>query len=127
MVNRILVIFLYMGFFGQREPKVQILKQSAGKLVMSFNEFIEDKITAQTYANEYAHVAPNRLEFMDRVYLWESIYIPLREKGGWVRIKGGPNSDDRFKIEWRVGDDVVVATQDDWDGCISERIKKSKK
>jgi len=115
-----------MGFFGSREPKIQILKQGVGKLVMSFNEFIEDKVTAQAYANEYAHVAPNRLEFMDRVQIWEGIYIPLREKNGWVIIKGGRNDGDRFKIEWRAGEDIVVATQDDWDGTISERIKKKK-
>lgn len=115
-----------MGFFGPREPKVQILKQGAGKLVLSFNEFIEDKVAAQAYANEYAHVAPNRLEFMDRVQIWEGIYIPLREKNGWVSIKGGRNDGDRFKIEWQAGEDIVVATQDDWDGSISERIKKKK-
>jgi len=114
-----------MGLFGPKEPKVQILKKSAEKLVLSFNDFIKDKSAAQAYANEYAP-PPNRVEFMDRVYLWESIYIPLREKGGWVCIKGGPGNDDRFKIEWKVGDEIVVATQDDWDGSITERIKKMK-
>lgn len=118
-----------MGVFGPKEPKVQILKQSTGKLVLSFNEFIEDKVAAQEYANEYSHIAPNRLEFMDRVQLWEGIYIPLREKVGWVLLKGNYKdnwSGDRFKVEWQAGDDVVVATQDDWDGSVSERIKKKK-
>ncbi|MSZ70345.1 MAG: hypothetical protein F2709_04180 [Actinobacteria bacterium] len=123
------MLFFDMGFFGAKEPKVQVLKQSAGKLLLSFNEFIENKVAAQEYANEYAHIAPNRLEFMDRVQLWEGIYIPLREKVGWVLLKGNYKdnwADDRFKVEWQAGDDVVVATQDDWDGSVSERIKKKK-
>ena len=118
-----------MGFFSKKEPKVQVLKQSAGKLVMSFNEFIEDKSTAQAYAREYSHIAPNRLEFMNRVHLWEAIYIPLREKTGWVLFKGNYKDNwtgDRFKVEWQVGSEIVVATQDDWDGSVSERVKKSK-
>lgn len=115
-----------MGLFGSKEPRIQLVKQSTGKRNLSLFEFVEDKSAAKSYAKEYAHIAPNRLEFMDRVSLWEGIYIPMREKEGWVCIKGGRNGGDRFKVEWQVGEDVIVAEQDDWDGTISERLKKKK-
>ena len=101
-----------------------MVKQGAGTRVLSLYDFVEDKNAAKIYANEFAHVAPNRLEFMDRVFIWEDVYIPLREKEGWVRVKGGRNDGDRFKLEWKVGKDVIVAQQDDWEGLITERLKK---
>jgi len=118
---------LYMGIFGSKKPGIRIIKQGAGKRTLSLEDFIEDKAQARLYAKENAHVAPNRMEFMDRVSIWEGVYIPLREKEGWVQLKGGRNSGDRFKIEWQVGQDVIVASQDDWDGTITERLKASKK
>jgi hypothetical protein len=63
---------------------------------------------------------------MDRVSIWEGIYLPMREKEGWILIKGGRNEGDRFKVEWQVGNDVIVAQQDDWEGLITERLKKQK-
>ena len=78
-------------------------------------------------AKEFAQVAPNRLEFMDRVSIWEGVYLPMREKEGWVLIKGGRNNGDMFKVEWQVWNDVIVAQQDDCDGLIAERLKKVKK
>ncbi|CAB4694548.1 unannotated protein [freshwater metagenome] len=115
-----------MGIFGSKEPRMQIIKQGAGKRILSLHEFIEDKEAAKQYAKEFSNVAPNRLEFMDRVSLWEGVYLPMREKEGWVCIKGGRNGGDRFKVEWRVGEDMIVSEQDDWDGTISERLKKKK-
>jgi hypothetical protein len=116
-----------MGLFSSGTPKVRIVKQGAGKRVLSLYDFVEDKNAAKAYAKEFAHVAPNRLEFMDRVSIWEGVYLPMREKEGWVLIKGGRNNGDRFKVEWQVGNDVIVAQQDDWDGLIAERLKKVKK
>lgn len=115
-----------MGIFGSKEPKVQLVKQGAGKRILSLREFVEDKAAAKAYAKEFSHVAPNRLEFMDRIYLWEGVYLPMREKEGWVSIKGGRNGGDRFKVEWQVGEDLIVSEQDEWDGTISERLKKKK-
>lgn len=116
-----------MGMFGSKEPKVQIVEQGVGKRVLSLYDFVEDKNAAKAYARKYAHVAPNRLEFMDRVSLWEGVYISMRLDQGWMWIKGGRLDGDRFKIEWQVGEDVIVAEQDDWDGTILERLKKKKK
>ena len=116
-----------MGLFSSGAPKIRIVKQGAGKRVLSMYDFVEDKNAAKAYAKEFAHIAPNRLEFMDRVSIWEGIYLPMREKEGWVAIKGGRNDGDRFKVEWQVGNDVIVAQQDDWEGLITERLKKTKK
>jgi hypothetical protein len=64
---------------------------------------------------------------MDRVSLWEGLYLPMREKEGWVCIKGGRNGGERFKVEWQVGAEIIIAEQDDWDGTITERLRKPKK
>jgi hypothetical protein len=29
-------------------------------------------------------------------------------------------------VEWQVGNDVIVAQQDDWEGLITERLKKQR-
>jgi hypothetical protein len=52
---------------------------------------------------------------------------PMREKEGWVCIKGGRNGGERFKVEWQVGAEIIIAEQDDWDGTITERLRKPKK
>jgi hypothetical protein len=115
-----------MRFFKAEPPKVIVLQHAVGKRVLSLNEFIEDKLAAKAYAKEFVHVAPNRLKFMDRVTIWEGIYIPMRQKEGWVLIKGGRNDGDRFRVEWSVDDVVVVAEQDEWDGTVTERVKKKR-
>lgn len=117
-----------MGLFGNKKPRIQVIKEGAGKRILSLEDFIDDKPAAKAYAREFAHVAPNRMEFMDRVNIWEIVYIPLREQQGWVRKSGGRGSlnDERFKIEWQVGEDIIVATQDDWDGTVTEKLKKTK-
>jgi hypothetical protein len=73
-------------------PKVRIVKQGADKRTLSLQDFVEDKNAAKAYAKEFAHIAPNRLEFMERVSIWEGVYIPMREKEGWVSIKGVRNA-----------------------------------
>jgi hypothetical protein len=115
-----------MRFFKTKPPKVIVLQHAVGKRVLSLNEFIEDELAAKAYAKEFVHVAPNRLRFMDRVTIWEGIYIPMRQKEGWVCIKGGRNDGDRFRVEWSVDDVVVVAEQDEWDGTVTERVKKKR-
>jgi hypothetical protein len=51
----------------------------------------------------------------------------MREKEGWVCIKGGRNGGERFRVEWQVGAEIIIAEQDDWDGTITERLRKPKK
>lgn len=82
----------------------------------------------QAYADKYSHEALNRLEFMDRVTIFEGIYLPMREGEGWVLVKGGRNdpNGDRFIVEWRVGKERIAAEQDDWDGTIIEKKLKPK-
>jgi hypothetical protein len=66
------------------------------------------------------------LEWMDKVDIFESFYIPKRESEGWVVINDGRNKDDRFKITWQVGDDLIVGTYNDLEWTVTERLKKQK-
>ena len=116
-----------MRIFGNRSPKVRLISETSTKRVLDFSDFIEDKISAKNYAKEFAHVAPDRVEFMDRVKLWESNYVPFRESQGWKIIKGGRNSDDRFRIYWQVGEQIIVSSQDDWTGLITEKPIKERR
>ena len=82
----------------------------------------------QAYADKHWHVRPSRLEFMDRVEIFEGMYLSMREEEGWVLVKGGRNdpNGDRFIVEWRFGKERISAEQDEWDGTITEKKLKPK-
>lgn len=78
------------------------------------------------YAEKYSHIRPGRLEFMDRVNIFEGMYLTMRKEKGWVLVKGGRNdpNGDRFIVEWRIGKERIAAEQDEWDGTITEKKLK---
>ena len=63
---------------------------------------------------------------MDKVNIFETFYIPQRQSEGWVPIKGGRNDDDRFRVTWQVGEDVIVGQYNDGESTVTEKIKKKK-
>lgn len=111
-----------MGIFGtkaSREPNIRIVKQGAGSRVLDFTEFMDPQMQQ--------HIKSGVLDWMDKVDIFESFYIPKRESEGWVPIKAGRNDGDRFKISWQVGNDVIVGQYNDGESTVTERIKKVKK
>ncbi len=115
-------VVLTMGIFGtkaSREPNIRIVKQGAGSRVLDFTEFMDQQMKQR--------IKSGVLEWMDKVDIFESFYIPKRESEGWVPIKGGRNDGDRFKISWQVGNDVIVGQYNDGESTVTERIKKVKK
>jgi len=111
-----------MGIFSNRsstQPNIRVVKKSAGSRVLDFTEFMDQDMKQR--------IRKGTIEWMDKVDIFESFYIPKRESEGWVVIKGGSNDDDRFKVTWQVGDDVIVGTYNDLEWTVTERLKKQKK
>ena len=110
-----------MGIFGtkaSREPNVRIIKEGAGSRVLDFTEFMDQAMKQR--------IRLGVLDWMDKVNIFEGFYIPMRESEGWVPIKGGRNDEDRFKISWQVGDDVIVGKYNDGESTVSELLKNAK-
>lgn len=63
---------------------------------------------------------------MDKVEIFETFYKPQRESEGWVAIKGGRNGDDRFRVTWQIGEDVIVGQYNDGEFTVTEKLKKQK-
>jgi hypothetical protein len=110
-----------MGLFGKRTPKppeIKIIKQGSGNRVLDFTEFMDDAMKKR--------IRSGTLDWMDKVTIFESYYIPVRESEGWIAIKGGRNDGDRFKITWQVADQVLIGTYNDLEFTVTERVKKPK-
>jgi hypothetical protein len=113
-----------MGLFGSKPakvPQIRVLKQGAGSRVLEFSEFMDQDMKKR--------IKSGALEWMDKVNIFESFYIPKRESEGWKLIKGNYKSsstDDRFKATWQVGDEVINASYNDGESTVTERLKKSK-
>jgi len=110
-----------MGIFGSKPPKqpsIRIVKQSAGSRVLDFSEFMDSEMKKR--------IRSGALEWMDKVDIFEAFYIPQRLSEGWVVIEGGRNDDDRFKVTWQVGDEVIVAQYNDGESTVTEKLKKKK-
>jgi hypothetical protein len=113
-----------MGIFGSKqskEPQIRIVKQGAAGRVLDFSEFMDSDMKSRIRAGV--------LEWMDKVNIFETFYIPKRESEGWVLIRGSfksSNTDDRFKAEWQVGEDVIVGKYNDGESTVTERLKKKK-
>lgn len=111
-----------MGIFSKgspKEPKIRIIKQGAGSRVLDFSEFMDQDMKQR--------IRKGAIEWMDKVDIFESFYIPKRESEGWVVIKGGRNDDDRFKVTWQVGNEVIVGSYNDLEWTVTERLRKQKK
>jgi hypothetical protein len=63
-------------------------------------------------------------EWMDLIQVWEVTYPLLRKEQGWVISKWFDA--DRLKIEWTVGEHVVVAEINRETGLIKESLKRNK-
>ena len=112
-----------MGLFKPRTPKppqIRIIKQLSGSRVLDFTEFMDDAMKLR--------VKSGTLQWMDKVDIFETYYIPIRESEGWLLFEGNyksPNSEDRFKVTWRVGDQVLIGSYNDLEFTVTERVKKS--
>ncbi len=112
-----------MGFFGSSkssEPQIKVIKQGVGSRVLDFTEFMDSEMKKR--------VRSGVLEWMDKVDIFETFYIPKRESEGWILIKGNyksPNTDDRFKVTWQIGDELMNATYNDGESTVTERVKKT--
>ena len=113
-----------MGIFGSkapREPQIKVVKQGAAGRVLDFSEFMDQEMKQR--------IRRGVLEWMDKVQIFEGFYMPKRESEGWILIAGNYKSsmsDDRFKVEWQVGDDVIVGEYNDGESTVTERLKKKK-
>ena len=110
-----------MGIFGSKTPKrpsIRIVKQGAGSRVLDFSEFMDSEMKKR--------IRSGVLEWMDKVDIFESMYIPQRQSEGWVAFKGGRNDDDRFRITWQVGEDVIIGQYNDGESTVTEKLKKKK-
>jgi len=110
-----------MGFFGSKTPKqptIRIVKQGVGSRVLDFSEFMDSEMEKR--------IRSGVLEWMDKVEIFEKFYIPQRQSEGWVAIKSGRNNDDRFRVMWQVGDEVIVGQYNDGESSVTEKLKKKK-
>ena len=113
-----------MGIFGSKtpkEPQIRIIKQGSSGRVLDFSEFMNEEMKRRTRAGI--------LEWMDKVDIFETFYIPKRESEGWILIAGNYRSslnDDRFKVEWQVGNDVIIGNYNDGESTVTERLRMKK-
>jgi hypothetical protein len=110
-----------MGIFGSKapkEPQIRIVKQSSAGRVLDFSEFMDKEMKQR--------IRGGTLDWMDKVDIFESFYIPKRISEGWVLVKGGRNDGERFQVEWKVGDESIAAKYNDGESTVTERLKKKK-
>jgi hypothetical protein len=113
-----------MGIFGSKkskEPQIRVIKQGAAGSVLDFSDYMPLEMRQRIRAGI--------LEWMDKVQIFESFYIPAREAEGWVLVGGNyksGNTDDRFKAEWKVGEDVIIGKYNDGKSTVTESLKKTK-
>ncbi len=114
-----------MGLFGARtpkEPQIRVMKQNTAGRILDFSEFMDKEMKQR--------ISVGILEWMDKVSIFENFYIPTRESEGWTLISGNYKSasgGERFKVEWKVGLETIVAEYNDGDSTVTERLKKKKK
>jgi hypothetical protein len=110
-----------MGIFGSKapkEPQIKIVKQTAAGRVLDFSEFMDKEMKQR--------IREGNLDWMDKVGIFETFYIPKRISEGWVLVKGGRNDGERFQVEWKVGDESIAAKYNDGESTVTERLKKKK-
>lgn len=103
------------------DPQVRVIRQGNGSRTLDFSACMDAAMKNRIKRGE--------LEWMDKVEIFEGMYLPLRQKQGWVQSKGGRGSsnDDRFKIQWDIDGETIVGSYDDQEFTVTERIKKSRK
>ncbi len=107
-----------MGFM----KKLSDLNKKLDQNLTNRAKIVKENQERTAYAQQYEHVAPNRMEFMDRLEVWE-MYKEKREAEGWWLSK----TTGRTSCEWEVDGVTIKAEQDDWDGSIKEKKKAVRK
>jgi len=110
-----------MGIFGSKapnEPQIKVVKQTAAGRVLDFSEFMDEEMKQR--------IRQGTLDWMDKVDIFESFYIPKRISEGWVLVAGGRNDGERFRVEWKVGDESITAKYNDGESTVTEKLKKKK-
>ena len=110
-----------MGIFGSKapkEPQIKVVKQSAAGRVLDFSEFMDKDMKQRIKAGT--------LDWMDKVEIFETFYIPKRISEGWELVKGGRNNGERFEVEWKVGNESIAASYNDGESTVTEKLKKKK-
>ncbi len=110
-----------MGIFGSRapkEPQIRIVKQTAAGRILDFTEFMDKEMKQR--------IRGGTLDWMDKVEIFETFYIPKRLSEGWELAKGGRNGGERFQVEWKVGDETIAAQYNDGESTVTEKLKKKK-
>lgn len=104
-----------------QKPQVEVLKEGNNSRTLGFSSFMDAEMKSRIKNGE--------LEWMDKVAIFEDFYIPSRKSQGWTPVEGGRggSNEDRFKIEWSIGDQVIVGTYDDFEFTVTERLKKNRK
>ena len=110
-----------MGIFGSKapnEPQIKVVKQTAAGRVLDFSEFMDKEMKQR--------IRQGTLDWMDKVDIFESFYIPKRISEGWVLVAGGRNDGERVRVEWKVGDESITAKYNDGESTVTEKLKKKK-
>jgi hypothetical protein len=105
---------------GRRKQSVDITTISGNKRELDFSRFLTPEMKARQKNGE--------LEWMDLVEVFEGMYMGTCEGEGRILVKGGRNSDDRFKVLWEV-DGMHVQGEyvfDDRWWIVTETLKKKK-
>jgi hypothetical protein len=114
-----------MSLFKSRKtgaPQIRVVKKTPSGRILDFTEFMDRDMEQR--------ISSGKLEWMDKVNIFETYYIPTRESEGWVLINGNyksSNGDDRFTAIWQVGEEVITAKYNDGESTVTEQLKKSKK
>lgn len=114
----------YVGIFDKFKisandtPQMQVVKQGKNFKTFEFSQFMDSEMKQRIRRRE--------IEWMDKVDIFETFYIPQRESEGWILMKGNYKSnstEDRFKVTWKVGDLTIVGSYDDLQWTVTERLK----
>ena len=110
-----------MGIFGSKapkEPQIRVVKQSPAGRVLDFSEFMDKEMKQRIKAGT--------LDWMDKVEIFETFYIPKRLSEGWELAKGGRTNGERCEVEWTVGGESIAAKYNDGESTVTEKLKKKK-
>jgi hypothetical protein len=113
-----------MGIFDKfkknqsSKPQMQVVKQKKNSVTFGFSEYMDEEMKQRIMRRE--------IDWIDKVDIFETFYIPQRESEGWILLKGNKKSnstEDRFKVTWKVGEFTIIGSYDDLQWTVTERLK----
>ncbi len=110
-----------MGFFRSKaikEPQIRIIKQTPAGRILDFSEFMDKEMKNR--------ISAGVLDWMDKVNIFETFYIPKRMSEGWVLVEGGRSHGQRLEVNWKVGDEIITAKYNDGESTVTEKLKKKR-